>query len=68
MPLDDRALQVACMTLNGGVQHLGVDLCCPNVLVSEHSGNIFDRHVMGESQGGKRVPCHMHNLSKSNGK
>ena len=59
MLLNDCALQVACMTLNGGVQHLGVNLCCPNVLVSEHSGNIFDRDIVRQGERSKRVPCYM---------
>ena len=56
------------MALDGGTQNLCVNLCGPNVLVSEHSGHIFDGDIMRQGQGSKAVAESVHNLSKSNGK
>ena len=56
------------MALDGGTQNLCVNLCGPNVLMSEHSGYIFDGDIMRQGQGSKAVAGHVHNLSKSNGK
>ena len=56
------------MALDGGMQNLCVNLCGPNVLMSEHSGYIFDGDIMRQGECGKAVAEAMHNLSKSNGK
>lgn len=56
------------MALDGGAQNLCVNLCGPNVLMSEHSGYIFDGDIMRQGECGKAVAAHVHNLNKSNGK
>ena len=56
------------MALDGGTQNLCVNLCGPNVLMSEHSGYIFNGDIMRQGECGKAVAAHVHNLSKSNGK
>ena len=56
------------MALDGGTQNFCVNLCGPNVLMSEHSGYIFDGDIMRQGECGKTVAGYMHNLSKSNGK
>ena len=43
------------MALDGGTQNLCVNLCGPNVLVSEHSGYIFDGDIMRQGECGKAV-------------
>lgn len=56
------------MALDGGTQNLCVNLCGPNVLMSEHSGYIFNGDIMRQGECGKAVAGYVHNLSKSNGK
>lgn len=43
------------MALDGGMQNLCVNLCGPNVLMSEHSGYIFDGDIMRQGECGKAV-------------
>lgn len=43
------------MALDGGTQNLCVNLCGPNVLVSEHSGYIFDGDIMCQGECSKAV-------------
>ena len=43
------------MALDGGTQNLCVNLCGPNVLVSEHSGYIFNGDIMRQGECGKAV-------------
>lgn len=43
------------MALDGGTQNLCVNLCGPNVLMSEHSGYIFDGDIMRQGECGKAV-------------
>ena len=43
------------MSLNGGTQNLCVNLCGPNVLMSEHSGYIFDGDIVRQGECGKAV-------------
>ena len=56
------------MALDRGAQHLGIYLCCFDVLMSEHACHILDGHVMRQGEGGEGVARNVHNLSKSNGK
>ena len=43
------------MALDGGTQNLCVNLCGPNVLMSEHSGYIFNGDIMRQGECGKAV-------------
>ena len=43
------------MALDGGTQNFCVNLCGPNVLMSEHSGYIFDGDIMRQGECGKAV-------------
>jgi len=61
-------LECGGMALDGGTQNLCVNLCGPNVLMSEHSGYILDGDIMRQGECGKAVAGYVHNLSKSNGK
>lgn len=56
------------MALDGGAQHLGINLCGLDVLVPKHTSHILYRHVVSQCHRSERVARDMHNLSKSNGK
>lgn len=43
------------MALDGGTQNLCVNLCGPNVLMSEHSGYIFNGDIVRQGECGKAV-------------
>ena len=43
------------MALDRGAQHLGIYLCCFDVLMSEHACHILDGHVMRQGEGGEGV-------------
>ena len=43
------------MALDGSTQNLCVNLCGPNVLMSEHSGYIFNGDIMRQGECGKAV-------------
>lgn len=56
------------MALDGGAQHLGVNLCGLDVLVPKHTSHILYRHIVSQRHRSEGVAGYVHNLSKSNGK
>ena len=56
------------MALDGGAQHLGINLCGLDVLVPKHTSHILYRHIVSQCHRSEGVATRMHNLSKSNGK
>ena len=56
------------MALDGGAQHLGINLCGLDVLMPKHTSHILYRHVVSQCHRSEGVAETMHNLSKSNGK
>ena len=45
------------MSLDCSAQDLRVDLCRLDVLVSQHTGDILNRHIMRQCHRREAVPC-----------
>lgn len=47
------------MALDGGAQHLGVNLCGLDVLVPKHTSHILYRHVVSQCHCSEGVATHV---------